>query len=561
MSVVQQLLFPVEPPGISAVDFFDSAERHERGAIYTREEVVEFILDLVGYVPAKNLSRNRLLEPSCGAGGFLIPAVKRLLTSFRGRPIPPSEIEQSIRAVDVNGAELNVAKKAVEKLLLGHGLSGKAAVKISNIWLRHGDFLVSDWPDSFTHIVGNPPYVRQESIPEELLRIYRARFSTLFDRADLYIPFFEKSLGLLERNGLLGFICSDRWMKNRYGGPLRGLIARDFHLKAYVDFTNCPAFHSEVVAYPAVTVLSRSKPDLTRTAHRPKISREVLGPLSRALRGEIVDPSVIESEGVVKGEEPWLLNNIERLNVIREIEGNLPKIEDAGCRVVIGVATGADRIYVRLNTEFDVEESRKLPLVMTRDIESGEVNWKGMAVLNPFGDDGKVVNPGDYPRFAAYLEEHRLGILGRNVSRRNPRAWFRTIDRIYPELCAIPKLLIPDIKGSANIVFEEGMLYPHHNLYFVTSNTWDLRALQAVLLSRVAHAFIATYSVRMRGDFLRFQAQYLRRIRVPDWATVPRELRKELRQAAIARDIERCNVATREAFGLNQKKWEALAGN
>jgi hypothetical protein len=35
------------------------------------------------------------------------------------------------------------------------------------------------------------------------------------DRADLYDPFIERSLRLLTDSGRLGFICADRWMKNR----------------------------------------------------------------------------------------------------------------------------------------------------------------------------------------------------------------------------------------------------------------------------------------------------------------------------------------------------------
>ena len=81
--------------------------------------------------------------------------------------------------------------------------------------------------------------------------------------------------------------------------------------------------------------------------------------------------------------------------------------------------------------------------------------------------------------------------------------------------------MIPDIKGEAHIVYEPGKLYPHHNLYFITATDWDLHALQAVLLSDVTRMFITLYSTKMRGGYLRFQAQYLRRLRVPHWRDVP----------------------------------------
>lgn len=56
-----------------------NSENRERGAIYTKREVVEFILDLIGYIPRPGLESEQLLEPSFGEGDFLIPAVERLL--------------------------------------------------------------------------------------------------------------------------------------------------------------------------------------------------------------------------------------------------------------------------------------------------------------------------------------------------------------------------------------------------------------------------------------------------------------------------------------------------
>ncbi len=121
-----------------------------------------------------------------------------------------------------------------------------------------------------------------------------------------------------------------------------------------------------------------------------------------------------------------------------------------------------------------------------------------------------------------------------------------------------PKLLIPDIKGAAHVVYEEGRLYPHHNLYYITSSAWELRALQAVLLSRLSQAVIATYSTKMRGGYLRFQAQYLRRIRLPRWLDVAPRMRRRLVDAAEKRDIDACDNVTFDLYGLTSKERAAL---
>ena len=165
----------------------------------------------------------------------------------------------------------------------------------------------------------------------------------------------------------------------------------------------------------------------------------------------------------------------------------------------------------------------------------------------------------DYPKLTAYLERHAATIKARHVSKKNPNGWYRTIDRIYPELTSVPKLLIPDIKGEAHIVYEPGKLYPHHNLYFITSTDWDLRALQAVLLSDVTRMFITLYSTKMRGGYLRFQAQYLRRLRLPHWRDVPAALRADLIKAGKSREADACNAAAATLYKLTSFERQALA--
>ncbi|MFW5792185.1 MAG: Eco57I restriction-modification methylase domain-containing protein [Desulfohalobiaceae bacterium] len=502
----------------------------QRGAVYTRREVVDFILDLVEYTPTNPLQQFRLLEPACGEGDFLVPVVERLMEEVAGNGGPGSgarDLAPAVRAFEICKQSLEITHGKLKDVLVRCGVSTLDAQSLLQTWLRQEDFLLADMPHRFTHVVGNPPYVRQEQVPDYLLALYRKRYATIYDRADLYIPFIERSLLSLENGGVLGFICADRWMKNKYGGPLRALVAEQFHLTAYVDMTDSPAFHSEVIAYPAVTVIKRGKTGPTRIAHRPSIDSAALTFLARDMTAEQLPAKsmVSESSGITRGREPWILSSLDRLALVRRLEQEFPLLEEAGCKVGIGVATGADKIYIGPLDELDVEPERKLPLVKTKDIETGEVRWQGLGVINPFRDDGRLVDLAGYPRLASYFTKYEDLIRKRNTARKNPAGWYRTIDRIYPELTRRAKLLIPDIKGEAHIVYEKGQYYPHHNLYYIISDAWDLKALQALLQCGIAKLFVATYSTQMRGGFLRFQAQYLRRIRIPRWEDVPENIR------------------------------------
>tara|TARA_B100000378_G_scaffold109088_1_gene87408 strand:- start:16170 stop:17894 length:1725 start_codon:yes stop_codon:yes gene_type:complete len=566
-ALLHQPSLPTLCPITEAVSALSGSGVEERGAIYTRREVVDFILDLAGYTSDRPLYKSQLLEPSFGEGDFLLPAIERLLESWKqvgksGDIL--SELSNSVRAVELHKDTFEATSKKVFSLLRKNKLQAVTARKLLDQWLVQGDFLLFDAPHQFDYVVGNPPYVRQERIPDVLVAEYRRRFTTLYDRADLYIPFIEHSLNSLAKGGSLGFICSDRWMKNKYGGPLRAMIAQNYHLKAYVDMVDTDAFHSEVIAYPAITIISCENPGKTRIAHKPEISRKTLSALSKGIVSKKLPASedrIKEVAGIASGADPWILESSDQLAIMRRLEAEFPLLEDTGCKVGIGVATGADKVFIGPFGDLDVEPDRKLPLARTNDILGGQVEWRGDGIINPFAEGGGLVDLDQYPKLRAFLEDRRELIAGRHVAKKSPARWYRTIDRIYPELAAQEKLLIPDIKGDAHIVYESGKLYPHHNLYYITAKEWDLRALQTVLMSGIARLFVSIYSTKMRGGYLRFQAQYLRRIRVPHWKDVPVDLRKQLRDTALNGDTVRGNEAVYRLYSLNKDERAALGGN
>ncbi len=209
----------------------DAAERlashsvsAERGAVNTKREVVDFMLDLAGYEPSRPLHRMRLLEPSFGGGEFLLEAVRRLI-SAAAKHDEKTDLADCIRAVELHKSTFDATRAKLALLLRANGFAQAESHRLMSAWLILGDFLLHPMLERFDIVVGNPPYVRQEMIPAALLAQYRRLYATLYDRADLYVPFIEKSLSLLAQGGQLAFICADRWTKNKYGGPLRVISA------------------------------------------------------------------------------------------------------------------------------------------------------------------------------------------------------------------------------------------------------------------------------------------------------------------------------------------------
>ena len=169
--------------------------------------------------------------------------------------------------------------------------------------------------------------------------------------------------------------------------------------------------------------------------------------------------------------------------------------------------------------------------------------------MNPWTETG-LVDLDRYPKLADYFHENGLRLRARHVAKQRPAAWYRTIDRVDHGLTGRPKLLLPDMKAAAHPVLDEGQYYPHHNLYFVVSDAWDPEVLGGLLLSDVANLFVGAYCVRMRGGTYRFQAQYIRRIRVPEPASLRASQRRSFAKAFRERDVESASAAAGEIYGI-----------
>ena len=123
---------------------------------------------------------------------------------------------------------------------------------------------------------------------------------------------------------------------------------------------------------------------------------------------------------------------------------------------------------------------------------------------------------------------------------------------VDPELQARPKLLLPDLKSAAHPVLDTGGFYPHHNLYYVVSDKWDLEVLGGLLLSDIANLFVGAYCVKMRGGTYRFQAQYLRKIRVPVPDAIDAASASALAAAFRRRDRAAATAAAAELYGISR---------
>jgi hypothetical protein len=379
-------------------------------------------------------------------------------------------------------------------------------------------------------------------------------------RADIFIGFFEHGMDMLAPEGRVAYICADRWMRNQYGQGLRQkIVDGGFSVDLALTMHDAQAFAEEVSAYPAITVIRAG------AERRPVVgnaSAEFSGAdAARFVTWAAGDSDLLLAEHVTghrldgwhRTAESWAEGSPDLTAWLADIQARFEPLEnlETGTRLGIGVATGRDAVYiVKQDKSPDVEGSRLLPLAKAADLRSGTFVWSGNLLVNPW-DRGGLVPLDDYPRLATYFLAHSEALQGRNVAKRAEK-WWRTIDRVNLDLLDRPMLVMADMKDQADPVLVPPGFYPHHNLYWVTSTSWDLEVLGGLLLSKVVERQVAAYCVKMRGGTLRFQAQYLRRVHLPLPRDISDPVAGRLRAAFRARDRATATTAALDAFGLSE---------
>ncbi len=391
-----------------------------------------------------------------------------------------------------------------------------------------------------------------------MLAAYRAACPTMGGRADIYVGFIEKGLDLLKPEGRLGLICADRWMRNQYGKRLREkIVAQGYAVDCSLVMHDAPAFMEAVSAYPAVILLRRGLQEGAVVGSATEDFGEEAAGCFRdwALSSSQSDHVSSAATGARlphwhATSESWPEGSPRFLAWLEELEEQYEPLEDSatGTRISIGVATGADAVYVTRDRDA-AEEERMLPLSMAADIKSGTFHWSGHYLVNPWGAEG-LVDLREWPRLRGYLSRNEAAVRKRAIARKNEDTWYRTIDRVSLPLTGRPMLLLQDMKSYIHPVLASEGFYPHHNLYYVVSRDWDLQALGGLLLSEAVERQVSAYCVKMRGKTMRFQAQYLRRVRVPALSDIPRDVLQELKEAFRVRDRARASAAALCAYGL-----------
>lgn len=522
------------------------------GVVYTKPWVAKLMLDMVGYVAGagRSLASRLIVEPSCGDGAFLVEITRRLVADASPRDDEDwNHLSDAVKAYDIDARATARCRESVTHILRESGCPQPISRRLAERWVVTADFLLTATPRA-DWIVGNPPYIRATDMDAAMRERYVAAIDAMTTGTDIYVGFLDRGVDALKPDGRLCLICPDRWMQNRYGTRLREKVATEANLDTVIRMHGVDAFADEVDAYPAITLITKSRPhgtlryvDCARSfddSDAPAVIHWMEHPVETST--DRFSASTARKPGHPADMFP--LGSPDDMRFVMRAQERLPELEATGVDLGIGVATGCDAVFVTDDPDL-VERDRLLPLFYMRDHRRhiDKERW----LVNPWKTDGSLVNLDDYPLMGAYLNDNRTRLSKRHIARRHASAWYRTIDKINPALMDRDLLLMPDMAALPDPILSRGK-YPHHNCYWLASDVWDLRVLGGLLMSDQTKTFIDCLGVKMRGRTLRFQAQYLRMLHLPRYDDIAPSTRDALARSFDTGDRTLATTATRRAY-------------
>ena len=211
----------------------EKTKAKDTGVFYTPDYITEYI--------SKNTIKKagvKILDPACGSGAFLIKAVDILYEIS-----PDLDILDCIYGVDIDEMACDISKLSVFLKLTSLGVDFDAEILNENI--RCANFLV-DYKTNlkFDIIIGNPPYVNiyRISANKSEMKFYQENYISAYKKFDLYVLFLEKSLKMLKKGGILGFIIPNNFLSQPYGLKIRQLMLNSYNIVKIIDLTRFSMF-------------------------------------------------------------------------------------------------------------------------------------------------------------------------------------------------------------------------------------------------------------------------------------------------------------------------------
>ncbi len=369
----------------------------------------------------------------------------------------------------------------------------------------------------FDCVIGNPPYVRQESI-SEFKEYFEQHYEAFHGVADLYVYFMEKGLRLLREGGYYSVIVSSSFLRTNFAKPLRAFLKATAETLRIVDFGGLAVFENAKDTYVCIPLLAKRKqPERIQVARIPSLDFEDLEAYVQP-RLYTIPPQRLTSD-------VWSLTSDTETAVFQKImKAGRPLGDYAQGKFFRGVTTGLNEAFMvdtKTRTSLIANDKRSAdlikPLVEGEDIRRWVFRNKDLWLI--FTRRGIEIER--YPAIKEHLSNWQAELTPKRYSSdkvgRKPGRykWYEIQDDVaYYEIFDSPKIIFPDIAKGPRFCLDTGGNYLVNTAYCLGTND---RYLLGILNSRLFWFAISNISIPfgIRAGEYRYRLIYQYMEKVP----------------------------------------------
>jgi type I restriction-modification system DNA methylase subunit len=501
-----------------------------------------------------------ICDPACGSGAFLNQALDFLIEEHQyidelqaklfGDAMVMSDMENSILENNLFGVDLNEESVEIAKLSLWlRTAQPNRKLNDLNGNIKCGNSLIDDvtvagdkafnWQEAFPKVfenggfdivIGNPPYVRVQTIKDNLekesIELER-KYESATKRYDLFVLFIEKSYSLIKPKGVVSFILPHKFLIADFGFGIRTFLKEKEFINELILFGHEIIF-KDASTYTCILKLAKN----SKTLNYIEISSKNL----------FQKHSYTEVQLSKLNNTKWELLDTEKGELLDKLKKQPFILKDFLKEISQGVKNTSDKIFMlkgefkndlfigyseELNQEVEIEASIMMAVAKGRDIKRYDKLDINYFQIYPHYFDGTKTVPYEesdfiikFPRAYKYICEFKSFLIEKKIRyKTNPKYWYSLHRSREIEMFQTDKIVTATIQNYPHFTIDNTKALTDAGGYsIVIKSKTDLtkEQLLPILNSKLMWFYIKNTSSVYSGGYFAFNTTFLNPFPVPE---------------------------------------------